>query len=118
MPMLLVNNRAVRAPSSLNLTIEDVGAGVSRSASGQALCDRVGIKRRLSLAWAHMSMKELAELLADTHDTAFFTVRYPDALAGGMREMQCYCESRTLGLMRMAGDEPLWTNVEMEWAEK
>ena len=118
MPMLTVNDRAVPAPSSLSLDIEDVGAGVSRSASGLALTDRVGIKRRLYLKWAQLSLSELAALLFDTHDTAFFTVRYPDPLSGGMRDMDCFCEKRTLGLLRMDGDVPLWTNVEMEWAEK
>ena len=118
MAMLTVNNRSVPAPSSLSLLIEDVGAGVSRSASGLALTDRVGIKRRLYLTWAQLSLRELAGLLGDTYDTAFFTVSYPDPLDGAMREMQCCCEKRTLGLMRMDGEVPLWTDVEMEWVEK
>ena len=118
MPMLTVNNKAVPAPSSLNLEIEDVGAGVSRSASGLALTDRVGVKRRLQLKWAQLSMGELAALLSDTHDTAFFTVCYPDPMSGAARDMDCFCEKRTLGLLRMDGDVPLWTNVEMEWSER
>ena len=118
MAMLTVNNRSVPAPSSLSLLIEDVGAGVSRSASGLALTDRVGVKRRLCLKWARMSVGDLAALLSDTHDTAFFTVCYPDPLSGATREASCYCEKREIGLLRMDDDVPLWTNVEMEWAER
>ena len=118
MVMLMVNGEAVPAPSSLKLTLVDVGSGISRSAAGTAVMDRTGVKRRLQLRWAHMSASALADLLGKTCAQTFFQAKYPDPAAGGAREMDCCCTERAVGMLRMDGGMPVWTDVEMEWIER
>ncbi len=118
MAMLMVNGEAVSAPSNLKLTIFDVGSGISRSASGTAVMDRTGVKRRLALHWAQMDADALAALLEATRAQAFFQATYPDPATGEPRDMDCCCTERAAGILRMVGGAPVWTDVEMEWIER
>ena len=115
--MLSVNGRDMPAPSKMKVTIFDVSSEARRSASGLSLMDRVAEKRRLDLSWAHLSGDELAYLLENVSG-GFFEVRYPDPHTGGARSMSCSCSDRVMGVLRMEGGQPLWTNVEMHWIEK
>lgn len=116
MAMLIVNGVNMPAPSGMSAVLTDVGANIIRSASGKAVMDRRVAKRRLDLTWAHLSGAELALLLQETQ--GFFTVRYPDPMAGTERTMQCCCGEKTTGVLRMQDGAPVWTDVKMSWTER
>ena len=117
MAVLKVNGAAVPAPSEMKIAVFDVGSGVSRSASGLAVFDRTGVKRRLELKWNHMDSAALCALL-EACGSGFFHVEYPDPQLGGARGMDCCCGDRVTGILRMVNGAPLWKNVEMTWTER
>ena len=118
MAILKVNGADMPAPTSLKINIFDVSASADRSASGRAVIDRVGTKRKLEMTWAHLSPEDLSRLLTAVGEDVFFTAEYPDPQTGGMRSMSCYCGDRATGVLRMEGGAPVWTDVEMNWIER
>ena len=63
MAMLKVNGAAAPAPAVMKVTVFDVTNGAGRNAAGRTVLDRVGVKRRLDLRWAHLRGAELTALL-------------------------------------------------------
>ena len=118
MAILTINGVDMPAPSAMKVHIFDVSATADRSASGRMILDRVGTKRKLELSWAHLTVGELAKLLAAVGQKTFFTAAYPDPQTGGRRAMICYCGDRSTGVLRMNGNAPVWTDVEMNWIER
>lgn len=115
--MLKINGSAAPSPSAMQLAIEDVSPAVERSAAGDAVRDFAGTKRRLKLRWAHLTGAQLSALLGAV-DGAFFDVDFPDPQTGGTARMRCWCAARSMGVLRMQGGAPVWTDVEMEWMER
>lgn len=118
MAVLFVNGQAVPSPSSMKVTVFDVSSTADRNASGNVVIDRVGIKRKLELSWAHLSGDELSRLLTAVGQDVFFAVEYPDPVTGGMNSIVCYAGDRSTGILRMVGGEPVWTKIEMNWIER
>lgn len=115
--MLSINGTAAPSPSALQVAIEDVSAAVERAASGDAVRDFTGSRRRLKLRWAHLTGAQLSALL-NAVDAGFFDVTYPDPQAGQAATIRCWCAARSMGVLRMQGGAPVWTDVEMEWMER
>ena len=117
MSVLYVNDRPVPTPSSLTVTLFDVAGAGERNALGETVIDRVATKRRLELAWSHLSPEALAGLLAATGET-FFTAAYPDPLTGAAREMTCFVEDRSAAVLRVEDGAPVWHDLKMCWTER
>ena len=118
MPVLQVNGRAVPTPSSLAVTLFDVAATPERNARGEAVIDRVAVKRRLELSWAHLDPAELAALLGAVGENAFFEATYPDPAIGAARTMTCYAEERSAAVLRVEDGVPAWRDLKMRWIER
>jgi len=116
MAMIRIDGVEMPSPSGLKVEIFDVGVQDERSASGLLVADRVAVKRRLTLEWAHLSPDDLAALLKLTGG-AFFTAAYPDPELGA-HTIVCRCGARRAGVLRMDGGVPVWTGVSMEWVER
>lgn len=117
MAVLTVNGAAIPAPSEMNVSIFEVGSGDVRSASGNLVADVTAVKRRISLRWAHLTPVELGGLLGQL-SAALFEVSYPDPLTAASRTMICRCSESTAGVLKIVGDQPVWTDVRMEWIER
>lgn len=115
MAVLKVDGAAVKSPSEMKVSLYEIGSGVLRSASGALVQDVVAVKRRLSLRWAHMTPAELGALLGRVSG-ADFEASYPDP-GGGARTARFRCGDISTGLLRMDGENPVWTDVAMEWDE-
>ena len=50
-------------------------------------------------------------LLTAVGSDAFFSVTYPDPATGAARTMQCCCEERKTGILRMADGAPVWVDA-------
>ena len=118
MAFLLVNQTAVPSPSEMTVEIFDVSGGVERSAGGSALIDRVAVKRRLELTWAHLSGVELRGLLSAVGAAPFFEATYPDPQTGAARTMTCYAEERAAAVQRVTNGVPVWQGLKMRWIER
>lgn len=118
MTVLRINDQAAPTPSSMRVTVFDVSSTADRNALGNVVIDRVGVKRKIELSWAHLTARQLSTLLAAVGDNVFFTVQYPDPMEGGSKEIVCYAGDRSTGVLRMENGEPIWTNIEMNWIER
>ena len=118
MSVLWVNQRAVPSPSALEVSAFDVAGAAERNALGETVVDRVAVKRRLDLVWAHLSPEDLAALLAAVGAEAFFEARYPDPETGSLRTMTCYVEDRSAALLRLEAGAPVWHDLKMRWTER
>ena len=117
MAMLGVNGVDIAAPSAMKVTVFDVSPAQERNAAGELVMDKLKQKRRLDLKWARLSGSDLAAIL-NAVGGGFFTVRYPDPMAGENVQISCCCGDRTIGILRMEGGVPVWTDVEMSWTER
>lgn len=115
--MLKINGVDAPSPSALRVAIEDVSAACERSASGDAVRDFTGSRRRLKLRWAHLTGAQLSALLQAV-DACFFDATYPDPQAGATATIRCWCGGRSMGVLRVEDGAPIWTDVEMEWIER
>lgn len=115
--MLEINGAAVPAPSSMKLTLYDVGATETRNAAGGIVVDRMGVKRKLDLKWNYLDASALAALMEQMGTGVFFSVRYPD-VQSGMRQMECCCSEKSAGMLRMRNGVPEWVDVQMCWTER
>ena len=116
--MLIINGSAVKSPSSMEISLFDVGDASKRNAAGEQIIDRIATKRRLSLAWSVMTPEQLSGLFSAIGDQPFFTVSYPDPVTGLARTATCFCDERSTGVLRMAAGVPLWRDVSMTWTER
>lgn len=116
--MLTVNGAALPAPSAMKVSLFNVVTQAARTASGCAVVDRIGVKRKLELKWTHLNAAGMQSLLAATGSDTFFSAVYPDPATGAARTMQCYCEERKAGVLRMDGGSPVWTNIELTLVER
>lgn len=118
MAILSVNGVNMPSPSAMKVNIFDVSSSADRNASGYAVIDRVGVKRKLEMTWAHLTAQQLSSLLTAVGTNTFFTAQYPDPQTGTSRSMTCYCGDRAMGVLRMQNGVPVWTDVQMNWIER
>lgn len=116
MAVLTINGAAVKSPTSLKVSVFEVGSGEVRSASGALVSDCVAVKRRLALQWAAMEPEELGALLNAVGNGAF-EAEYPDP-AEGVRKAVFRCSESAAGVLRMVNGAPVWTEISMEWTER
>lgn len=117
MAVLTIDGAAAPSPSTLKVSVFEVGSSQARSASGRLVVDCVAVKRRLTLGWAHLTPTELGGLLGAVSG-AFFTATYPDPQTMAPRTMICLCSESSMGVLRVQDGAPVWTDVQMEWIEQ
>ena len=118
MAILLVNGVEVASPSEMRVSVYDVASAADRNAKGDVVIDRVAVKRKLELKWAHLSAAQMSALLAAVGDEAFFQATYPDPATGAARMMTCYAGERAAAVLRVEDGQPVWKDLTMEWIER
>ena len=118
MAILLVNGAEVASPSVMRVSVYDVSGAADRNANGNAVIDRVAVKRKLELEWAHLSAAQLSTMLGAVGDQVFFEATYPDPLTGAARTMICYAGERAAAVLRVEDGQPVWKDLAMEWIER
>lgn len=107
----------VKSPSKFSVEVFDVSSSAERNAMGEALIDRVGIKRKLIMEWPALTNSEQATLLSAVQDI-FFNVTYPDPITGTERSIVCYVGNRTAPVAIMRNGRPIWNGLKMNWIEQ
>ena len=115
--MLTLNGNQMPSPSALSVALEPVAGQAERAASGAAVVDFLGDKRRLRLKWASLTGPQLRALL-EAVSGGFFQAEYPDPVTGQISAVTCWCASRGMGLRWVRDGAALWKDVEMEWMER
>lgn len=114
--MLKINGVTVKTPSSLVVSIRNVGSRVDINAAGNAVMDRTGRKRRLDLRWRYLTDTEMSAIVTNAAD-AFFSVTYYDP--EGTKTLTCYVEHFEFGMQRYSGATAVgWEDARLELAER
>lgn len=115
--MLSINGVVIAAPSVFEYTIQDLDGESNRAADGMLYRDRIASKVKLSLEWGPLSMAECSALLQATKDV-FFSVTYPDAMAGTMITKSMYVGDRTAPMYCYKDGKAKWNGLKMNLIER
>ena len=114
--MLKINGVTVKTPSSLVVSIRNVGSRVDINAAGNSVMDRTGRKRRLDLRWRYLTNTEMNAIVTNAAN-AFFSVTYYDP--EGAKTLTCYVEHFEFGMQRYSGTAAVgWEDARLELMER
>lgn len=117
MSILTINTLSAPAPTSLQVALDDAQFSAHTTLSGVTHISRAGLKRRISVYWAHMEPQQLRALLTEIAQAPTCTLSFPDPLTGASLSVTAYSTQRSVGLYRIKDGTPVWTNVEMTFME-
>ena len=116
--MLKINGVTVKTPSSLVVSIRNVGSRVDINAAGNSVMDRTGRKRRLDLRWRYLTNTEMSAIVNNAAD-AFFSVTYYDPEGMSSKTLTCYVEHFEFGMQRYSGAAAVgWEDARLELMER
>ena len=117
MQLLQIDGAAMPAPTRLNVQLEDARFSARQTLSGATHVSRAAVKHRVTIFWAYLPADELSHLLTAATAAPMVSLTFPDPLTGAMLQITAVSTARQVGLERMRGDVPVWTNVEMTFTE-
>ena len=95
-------------PTEITYTRSALDASSSgRNQAGLMFRDIVSQKTKIQVTWERLSNTDISTVLQLVEDP-FFTLRYPDAYTGAMREMVCYVGDRSSPVYRLDDDTDAW----------
>lgn len=114
--MIKINGVALPTPSDYNVSIMDISKA-SRNAAGTMVIDRVATKRKIELAWKHLSRTELSTVLKLV-SSVFFTVEYIDPEENDWKTGTFYCGDRTIGALDYRNGNIRWKDIKFNLIER
>jgi len=116
MNILKINETFLPNPQSIQWDMTDVEAEGSsgRNQLGTYFRDVIAKKITLSVSWGALSNEEMSRILKAIDDDEF-TLLYPDAKGGTMREMTAYVNSRTAPMYRCVPTADAEDNFTWVW---
>jgi len=118
MAMIKVDGAAIKSPSTFSWGLQDV----SDSAAGRTQDivmhkNRVGQKRKISLAWNGPRPSEVSAILK-AFNPEYVSVTYPDALSGEIETRTFYVGDRTAPIKTWTVNNKLYTQLSFEIIER
>lgn len=115
--MININGTPVKTPQRCAIGITEISSGEIRNALGDALIDRVAVKRRLDLEWGALSNAECSAILSAVKPI-FFRVEYPDPEEGIDKTIVCHVTDRESPMLMYQGGVPYWEGLRMTLLER
>jgi|LSQX01.1.fsa_nt_gb hypothetical protein len=115
--MININGTPVKTPQVCTIGIEEISSGEVRNALGDALIDRVAVKRRLDMEWGALSNAECSAILSAVK-SIFFRVEYPDPEDGVEKLIICHVTDRESPMLRYTNGVPYWEGLRMTLMER
>lgn len=121
MALLTINGVAIKDPSEMTPSIQDVDTeeGSGRNQLGEMFRDRVAVKRKLTCKWNVLSRSQVKALLSAVTDT-FFSVTYYDPLLDTTRTMTAYVGDRSMPIYYFdpTSGKAIYRSLSMNFIEK
>lgn len=114
--MLKVNGMALPTPSDYRVGIQDISKA-ERNARGTMIIERITTKRKLELAWKHLSKTKLQQVLTAV-SPVFFQVDYLDPQTNTDKTGTFYSGDRTVGALDYVEGEIRWKDIKFNLIEK
>lgn len=114
--MIKIDGTAIPTPSGYQVSVMDISK-TERNARGQMIIERVAVKRKLELSWAHLAGADLQQVLR-LAGSVFLTVEYPDPEDGAPRSGTFYVEDRSVAAMDYLDGQTRWKDVGLSLVER
>lgn len=96
---------ALPEPAEMTYSIQDIDSASSgRSETGNAVRDRVAIKRKLTLKWALLDKTQASALLESAIKNETFWCKYQDPMNNVVSTRKFYVGDRTLSVFKRNSD--------------
>ena len=114
--MIKINGVALPTPSDYSVSIMDISKA-ERNAAGTMIIERIATKRKIELAWKHLSKENLAAVLALVSSVSF-TVEYIDPQDNAWRSGDFYCGDKSAGAMDYRNGNIRWKDIKFNLIER
>ncbi|SFE11539.1 hypothetical protein SAMN04487969_101133 [Paenibacillus algorifonticola] len=115
-----INGVAIAAyPSSFVPTVLDLddGESTTRTADGTLNRDRIAVKRQIDMEWGVLTWAEISALM-QAMSGVFFSVTYPDPMAGAYQTKTFYVGNRQAAFAVAKGNDIRWQGLKVTLTER
>lgn len=117
MSILTINKVPVKDPKTLQVEIVDIDKESERNANGTMQRTRIAVKRKITVEWGPLSNSEISTILT-AMSSVFFTVKYPDPVAGDKITKTFYTGDRTAPVLKVINGVTRWEGLKTNLVEK
>lgn len=114
--MIEIDGVEIPAPSEYLVGIMDLSKA-ERNARGDMIMERIATKRKLELAWKHLSKEKLNRVL-NLVSPVFFQVEYPDPQDNSRKAGTFYCGDRFVGAIDYINGQIRWKDIKFNLIER
>lgn len=115
--MISLNGIALPSPSSLFVRCVPKGGSVQYNSLGQMVQEGMREKRHVEMTWNRLPASVLLQLKQILSAGGFFTLVYPDPLAGS-RQMDCYVLEHAARAWQYQNGQASWADVKLSLEER
>ena len=113
--MIKINGVELPTPSDYIVGIQDLSKA-ERNANGTMIIERIATKRKIELAWKHLSKEQLSQLF-NLVSPVFFTVEYIDPQDNGFKTGTFYAGDRSVGVLDYRSGNIRWKDIKFNLVE-
>lgn len=114
--MLTIGGQTIPTPSDYTVGIQDISKA-ERNARGDMIIERIATKRKLELAWKHLSKSDLQRVFSAV-SPVFFSVSYVDPQTDSTQTGMFYSGDRSVGALDYVGGDIRWKDIKFNLIEK
>lgn len=114
--MIKINTVTIKTPQRCTIGIEEVSK-IERNANGDALIDRMAVKRKIEMKWGALSNSDCSTILTAVSNV-FFQVDYPDPESGTEETIVCYASKKTAPMLKYDNSTPYWEELSLTLMER
>jgi len=114
--MIKIDGRNIPTPSDYSVGIQDLSKA-ERNARGDMIIERIATKRKIELAWKHLSKQDL-QLVMNAVSPVFFKVEYLDPQTNSTQTKTFYSGDRNVGALDYINGEIRWKDIKFNVIEK
>lgn len=119
--MLKINSVTVKTPKKITVGISNIiknaTSDAERNALGDAMIDRVAVKRKLDCEWGLLTNAEISGILSALTGV-FFSVTYPDPETGAEKTITCFVTDKAAPIYRESDGEAQWSSLKIIFNEQ
>ncbi|GLC88706.1 DUF6711 family protein [Lysinibacillus piscis] len=114
--MIKIDGKEIPTPSDYSIGILDISKA-ERNARGDMIIERITTKRKIDLAWKHLSKLDL-QLVLNAVSPVFFKVEYEDPQTNSRQSGTFYAGDRTIGALDFRNGDVRWKDIKFNIIEK
>ncbi|GGA31682.1 DUF6711 family protein [Psychrobacillus lasiicapitis] len=114
--MIKIDGKEIPTPSDYSVGIQDISKA-ERNARGSMIIERIATKRKIELAWKHLSKQDLQSVL-NAVSPVFFKVEYLDPQTNSRQLGTFYAGDRNVGALDYINGQIRWKDCKFNIVER